>query len=128
MFEFPHCPDDLMKVIDTQEGMLLKVNGQLKFCPLILNATELVVGLDIVQVCARSNGRITLEGLRIASPPFRQRKYPRPFMVCQAVSDQPSNDEPLLGIAKAVSIERLCRTDGHRVFDFVGDLRALRVN
>jgi len=128
MFEFPHCPDDLMKAIDAQEGMMLKVHGQLKFCPLILTATELVVGLDIVQVCVRSYGRITLESLRISSPPFRLKRHPRPFMVCQAVSVISWSEETQLGIAKAVSIERLCRTDGVRKFDFVGDIRTLRVN
>jgi hypothetical protein len=128
MFEFPHCPDDLMKAIDTQEGMLLKVHGKLKFCPLILTAAELVAGLDIVQVCVRSNGQIVLEGLRICSPPFRLKKHPRPFMVCQTVTVLSSSEEPLLGIAKAVSIERLCRTDGRREFDFVRDVRTLQVN
>jgi len=81
-----------------------------------------------VQMSVRTDGRIVFEGLRIASPPFRMPHHPRPFMVCQAVTVLASSEEPLLGLAKAVSIERLCRTDGDRVFDFERRLRPLRVN
>jgi hypothetical protein len=127
VFEFPYCPDSLAQVIDSQGGMSIKIGESLRFCPIIMNATEIVVGLNVVQVSVRSNERIVLEGLRLASPQFRLRHYTRPLIVCQTITGLSSNGEPLLGKAKAISIEQLCRTDGNRYFDFVRNVRTLRV-
>lgn len=88
MFELPCSPDELFRLIDVQGGLGLKWNGDVRFCPIVNDSSELSRGMQIVQVRLRTNRRPKLfYAYELISLSFRiKKKRGRyPYAACRPI-------------------------------------------